>query len=54
MGLGQEVLRKDKCALLTKIKLLKQPRYGVVFLCPDDGGFFWLLIFCLFLSVTRL
>lgn len=53
MGLGQEVLRKDKCALLMKIKLLKQPRYGVVFLYPDDG-FFWLLIFCLFLSVTRL
>ena len=40
MGLGQEVLRKDKRVLLAKIKRLKQSRYGVVFLCPNDSGFF--------------
>lgn len=40
MGLGQEVLRKDKRALLAKIKCLKQSRYAVVFLCPNDSGFF--------------
>ena len=50
MGLGQVVLRKDKRALLAKIKCLKQSRYAVVFLCPNDifnekilnlEGFLW-------------